>query len=174
MISFKLWLENEEIPAPGVLPIPPNHVRLYHYTKVNDTNDSTATAAANNLRKNGIDINQSKGSTYGEPNVVWASTVMPNRNKVFAEFSIDVNDPRWMMGKPNGLNPREYEKMGWDCYFNDSIAPQEIIAVHEPWHERYRYLLSNPELLIKAKNGDFDHLLNQPGYGYAIAMAKNK
>lgn len=171
-MRFRNWLLVENAsnwvpPEPGTTPIPPEHVRLYHYTKV-------ATAeAAEILRQNGIDISKAKGSTYGEPNVVWASSALPDRSKVFAEFSISVNDPRWAQGKPEaGVDPREYEKRRWDCYFRDSIRPEEILAVHEPWHYQYRYLMKNPGLWDELEEGEFDRLLTNQEYGPAVRQAK--
>jgi len=164
---------HEVPPEPGTLPIPPDHVRLYHYTKVNGADDASKFQAAELLRQRGVDISQARGSSYGEPNVVWASTATPDPSRVFAEFSIGMNDPRWAMNKPApGENPREYEARRWDCYFRDSIRPDEIVAVHEPWHWKYRYLRKNPNLWDQLEQGDFDRAMNDEEYGPAIRRAK--
>jgi hypothetical protein len=171
-MKFREWLvlENAGVTVPedpGTTPVPPGHVRLYHYTKISNPE------AAEALRQNGLDISQARGSTYGEPNVVWASSRTPERSKVFAEFSISADDPRWAEGKPEpGSDPREYERRGWDCYFRDSIRPDEIIAVHEPWHWQYRYLKKNPGLWDELESGEFDRLLNDAEYGPAVRQAK--
>jgi len=159
---------DDDVPdEPGTVSIPSDHVRLYHYTYDNTSE------AANQLRT-GIDIGKAKGSTYGEPNVVWASTALPGQNKVFAEFSVARDDPRWGLGKIDpGENTGDYMAKRGDVYFLDSIRPEEIIAIHEPWHYRYRYMLNNPELIEQAKNGEFDDLLNLPDYGPAVMKAKS-
>lgn len=169
------WVTNAEVPPePGKSPKrSANHVRLYHYTTVEGPTADEKHAAAELLRKNGLDISKAKGSTYGEPNVVWASSQLPQQGKVFAEFSIAMDDPRWAQGKPpEGQSPEEYEAMKWDGYFFDSIKPQEILAVHEPWHARYRYMQQNTELIQEAKEGKFDYLLDDNEYGPAVMKVK--
>ena len=154
--------------APGSTPIPPNHVRLYHYTKVQDSSDKSRHIAAEMLRENGLDIGKARGTTYGEPNAVWASTELPFNKKVFAEFSIAMNDRRWGIGKPSPTDtPQQYESRHGDCYFQDSILPDEIIAVHEPWHTHYRYILDN-KLEEGVKAGKYNYLLGKPYYGPAV------
>lgn len=180
-MNFREWLLNEsdfalvgEVPAePGTVPVPPNHVRLYHYTQVEGIDDEQKFQAAQLLRQNGLDIKKAKGASYGEPNVIWASSQMPQHGKVFAEFSIAMDDPRWAQGKPDeGMSPQEYESQKWDCYFFDSILPNEIIAVHEPWHERYRYLMQTPEALQATIAGEHDRLMNHREYGPAVRRVK--
>jgi len=180
-MKFRLWLENTDfalegqVPLePGTAPIPPNHVRLYHYTKYETSANAALDQfqAAQRLRQEGIDINKARGSTYGEPNVVWASSEMPGRTKVFAEFSMAMDDPRWAQGKPENQTPQEYEARKGNCYFYGSILPNEIIAVHESWHFQYRYIMKNPEVQKDIANGEHDRLLNDPEYGPAVRRIK--
>ena len=173
-MQFRQWLESTEdwavtdkIPSePGTTPMPPRHVRLYHYTAVKRSDDESRHEAADSLRKHGLDVTRAKGNTYGEPNVVWASTSMPGQHKVFAEFAMSLDDPRWL--QPH----KPYEGFGGDCYFSESIRPNELMAVHEPWHFRFRYLMENPELIEQAKAGEFDHLLDTSEYAPAIRRVK--
>lgn len=179
-MKFKEWfliedfaLEREIPPEPGTTPIPSDHIRLYHYTKIDAPNDLSRFQAAESLRRHGIDIRKAIGSTYGEPNVVWASTQMPSRSKVFAEFSVAKDDRRWAVGRPDPADdPSEYMAKGGDSFFMDSIRPEEIIAVHEPWHFHYRYILDNPQLKQEVIEGEHDHLLNTDKYGPAIRRVK--
>ena len=125
------WVRDAEVPAaPGTITLPDTRVRLYHYTQVADASDDTRHYAAESLRKNGLQLGKARGSTYGEPNAVWASTEMPSTKKVFAEFGVIIGDPRWGIGKPPaGDSPQQYEARKWDCYFMGSILPEEIVAV---------------------------------------------
>ena len=176
-MKFKIWLESqgfewaaqEEVPPePGTTPIPPDHVRLYHYTKLPQAPggaDYIKHLAAIALKTNGLDIKKAIGHTYGEPDVVWASVQMPDRGKVFAEFSVSINDPRFVYPWGRGQAPRG------DCQFQESIHPNEFLAVHEPWHRHYRYLVKN-NLIEACKNGEYDYLLNTPEYGPAVVKAK--
>jgi hypothetical protein len=176
MMRFRQWLETDnhdwaitaEVPTkPGATPIPPNYVRLFHYTKVEGSGDDQKHQTAELLRKKGILISMSQGTNYGEPSVVWASRQTPMRQKVFVEFSMDAQDPRWGPYWRDGDIPRE----NGDCFFTDSIHPEELIAVHEPWHHRYRYMVESG-LVEKAKSGEFDFLLSKPEYGPAVRKAK--
>ncbi len=163
------WTKEEVPPEPGTIKIPPNHVRLYHYINDIPTNpdpDEGRHQAAIMLKTRGLDIAKAKGSNYGEPNVVWASVHMPDKGKVFAEFSVDVHDPRFAYPWGKGTAPRG------DCYFTDSIQPQEILAIHEPWHRHYRYLVKN-NLIDACKNGEYDYVLNTPEYAPAVIKAKS-
>jgi hypothetical protein len=163
------WVLSAATPsAPGAITLPNTYVRLYHYTKVDNSSDNTKHQAAESLRQNGLQLNKARGSTYGEPNVVWASTELPSTKKVFAEFGIVIDDPRWGIGKPlPNDSPQEYESRKWDCYFMDSILPEEIIAVHEPWHFRYRYIIGH-NLVERVRAGEFNNLLDSPEYAPAI------
>lgn len=161
--------------APGSSEIPAGHVRLYHYTGVSGQSDLDRFEAAEALRRNGIDIRHAKGNSYGEPNVVWASTQRPDPGKVYAEFSVPVDDPRWKIGRPDaGVSAAVYQDQNHDSYFNDSIRPDELIAVHEPWHERYRYLQRSPAMLARARAGEFDHLIGDNIYGPAVLKVKSE
>jgi hypothetical protein len=159
----------EEVPpAPGEMPLPADHVRLYHYTRLSE--GDTQEQVAERLLQEGIDIGKARGSTYGEPNVVWGSTQLPHRGKVYAEFSVHKDDPRWGIGRPRTSKDVDWlHKSGADVTLLDSIKPEEILAVHLPWHHTYRYLKENnmfPEVL----NGDYDYLLDKPESDEAKAI----
>jgi hypothetical protein len=159
-------------PEPGTTPIPADHVRLYHYisSQKGGQGSESQEQMAENLKRGGIDISKARGSTYGEPNVVWASTKPPNRQKVFAEFDIHKDDQRWLIGRPKTPGDVDWLNKGnIDVTFRDSIKPEEIIAVHLPWHNTYRYLKEHnmfPDIL----NGDYDHLLDDPERDEAKAI----
>lgn len=157
--------------APGEARIPSNHVRLFHYTRVDAPTDEAKNRAAEKLRRSGLDISQARGHTYGEPNQIWSSTKPPHQKKVFAEFSVPFDDPRILYGRGQP-NARALQTSGWDVTFGESIKPGEIIAVHEPWHFRYRYLLDNPNLIREALAGELDDLLDEQEYGPAVAKLK--
>jgi hypothetical protein len=164
------WVATAEVPPePGTIPIPSNHFRLYTYTKFAGFGDDQNHEAANSLREVGLDIGMAKGHTYGEPDAVWASTAMPHHGKVFAEFSVADDDPRFSYGmRPDpGWKDRNI-----DVSFKDSIRPDEILAVHEPWHWRYRYLMENDDLVEQARKGELDDLLDEQEYGPAVQKAK--
>jgi hypothetical protein len=151
---------DEVPPAPGTVPIPPGNVRLYHY--INLRTGQTEEQALESVRQTGIDISKSRGHTYAEPNVVWASTQIPNRGKIFLEFFMPADDARWLIGRPRTPEDVDWlHKSGADVTFRDSIGPDEIIAIHLPWHETYRYLKEN-DITPRVLEGEFDNLLDKP------------
>ncbi len=162
------WLQKTAntsiLPEPGTVPIPPGHVRLYHYFPSNQIE---------NVRQQGIDIGQARGETYGEPNAVWGSTRKPSGDHTFVEFSVSIDDPSWFINKPETPeHAQEFQDSGSDATFGRTIMPEEFIAIHEPWHNRYRYVMNDPQLLQEVLQGEHDHLLNDEGYGPAIEKIK--
>lgn len=177
--SIGHWAESASVLAePGTTPIPKGHIRAYHYSnrfgvEEGQSMDDAKHIIAEKLRTEGLDIGKAVGSAYQEPDVVWASTEKPSDQHVYAEFHVAADDFRWGLGKPEaGIDPRAFEKRESNFYFKDSIKPEEIIAVHEPWHAKARYMQANPEVLAKARAGEHDDLLESEGYGPAIRHAK--
>jgi hypothetical protein len=160
--SFSKWLIETTMVVPGepgTRPIPGGHIRLYHYTNPRKAGVSPE-QMAEIIRRNGIDIKHAKGSTYGEPNVVWASAELPQRGHIYAEFSVPWNDPRFAIGKPESeQDAQRMAHSGANVAFRDSIRPEEIIAVHEPWHHTYNYLKKN-NMITRVLEGEFDYLLD--------------
>jgi hypothetical protein len=154
--------------APGTVPIPSNHLRLYHYT----------TANAKDIERDGLKLSKSKGHTYGEPNFVWASLAQPGRYKRFVEFHVPIDDPRFSLfgSKPDvSRGAAFYKDKSNDFTFNDDIKPSEFIAIHEPWHHSYRYMVDQGEEFIQSVlNGEFDYITPDkfPDEAEAIAAIK--
>jgi hypothetical protein len=156
MIKLKSLLVKEnvgkiEVPQePGTVPIPPNHLRLYHYTYTDPTI----------LKKEGLKLSRAKGTTYGEPNFVWASLQQPSDTKIYVEFSMPIDDPRFsrMGAKPDPTWGVEFYKgKGNDFTILGDVSPSEFIAVHEPWHHHYRYMIENG-LVDGVLKGEYDYI----------------
>ena len=154
MIKLKSLLEiKEKIPVPaepGTTPIPANHLRLYHYTH----------SDPDIIRREGLKISSTQGHTYGEPDAVWCSLQQPGNYKNFVEFSMAIDDPRF---SKIGASPDPnygvefYQGRGNDFTIFGDVKPSEFIAVHEPWHHHYRYMVENdlaPDILA----GKYDDL----------------
>lgn len=136
--------------APGTVPIPENHLRLYHYSM----------ASPDTLRREGLRLDQAKGHTYGEPNFVWASLKEPGNHKVFAEFSVAIDDPRFSMwgARPDvHRGAAFYQGRSNDFTLAGDVRPEEIIAIHEPWHHHYRYMVENG-LVPGVLAGEYDYI----------------
>jgi hypothetical protein len=160
-------------PEPGTTPIPEGNVRLYHYTG----------ADPEQIRQQGLQMSQAKGETYGEPNQIWASARPPSLdNHNVVEFSVPRDDPRWNIGKyepwvhyegydqPNFDYGQYLHDRGAHVTFNGDIRPDEIHAVHEPWHQSYRYLKEN----YPQRTNEFDWALDgsDPDLARAVRMWK--
>lgn len=152
----------------GTTPIPSNHIRLYHYTRGNPEE----------IKRNGLQLSHARGSTYGEPNMVWASSVPPDASiKNIVEFSVPVNDTSMDLEKPKmGESPDEWMSGNHHVGFYRDIRPEEIIAIHEPWHEKYRWIIRNPDVIERIKNGELDDLTEAqaPDEFKAIQFVKNE
>jgi tRNA nucleotidyltransferase/poly(A) polymerase len=173
--TTKLAATTDIPPEPGSTPIPDGHVRLWHYTE----GDPEA------VRQQGLLMNRAKGENYGEPNQIWASARPPEfMTHNVVEFHVPVNDPRWNFGKyepyinyGEGYQmPQDYGRYlhdrGAHVTFLGDIRPDEIVAVHEPWHHHYHYLMSHHG----DPSGDpsqFDFLKDDRHYGPALEAWKN-
>jgi len=161
------WALKGKVPAaPGTSRIPANHVRLYHYTRVEQAGDLAKHKAAESLRKQGIKLGNARGQSFGEPNQIWSSTRQPENYKTYVEFSVAKDDPR-IGGTIRMVRP------GGDLTFTADIKPKDIIAVHEHWHFRYRHLRDDSGMMEKVAAGEFDRLIDKPEYGPAVFRAKN-
>ena len=106
---------NNEFPEPGTLPIPSGTSRRFHYTKVDDDYLPT-------LKQEGLKREKSESYKYGDPMAIWSTPSMPNTPNSVVEYWED----------PKNLQSDIYQ-------FND-VAPHQILAIHEPWHDLYRYI----------------------------------
>jgi hypothetical protein len=62
-----------------------------------------------------------------------------------------------------------YKGRGSDFTILGDISPTEFIAVHEPWHDIYRYLIKN-DLVEKTLAGEYDHLFDNKHQNEAKAI----
>lgn len=116
------WAESVGLPElPGTVPIPEEHVRLFHYTSPD---------ALDSIRENGLRPTEGKSTLDNEPALIWASEGAPAggesqfSNKPVVEFSVPRED--W----ENGVIPGNA--------MLKPVAPENIIAIHEPWHQYAR------------------------------------
>lgn len=162
---LKKWMH---VPMPiGTKAIPINHIRLFHFTK----------GDPELIKEEGIKLSYAQGSSYGEPDMIWASTVPPDiTTKNVVEFSVP-SDSEMELDKPKP-NQSLSDWMAGNHHVGiiRDIMPDEIIAVHEPWHEKYRWIKRNPNIIEKIKNGYFDALSEEqaPEEFKAIQVVKNE
>lgn len=123
-------------PEPGSTPVPAGMIRAYHYT---DNLDA--------VRAGGLDVSKARGSTYGEPNGIWASTAKPKDVKNYVEMFVKPSEVG--LGGPDlfqkdRVQPEldEFNKGDHDFILNlQQVPPSRFVTVHEPWHDHARYIL---------------------------------
>lgn len=167
---------------PGTRPIPEGYVRLYHYTHSLENLD--------NIVENGIQRSSAKGDTYGEPNVIWASTRQPGIDSAYVEFAVpfenivtdDWRNPdslRPVVGGP--YNSDKYSAEEWgsgthDLGFGvDVIPPSMFVSVNRPHDNYYRAIVNDPHYrarIIDDSQGFLDEFLGiSPETDRAFTMA---
>jgi hypothetical protein len=139
-------------PEFGESSIPNNNVRLMHYTRGN----------IEEIKNNGLLISKAQGHNYGEPDMIWGSTSINDYKEMSSykniiEFSVPVTDilfPRsYKIEDADRLNNGNYH-VG---IFRD-VRPEEILAIHEPWHNHYRYIMERKDTIQEVLNGELDNI----------------
>jgi len=128
-------------PEPDTTPIPEGHVRLYHQTSKENLGS---------IKRNGLQLSRARG--IEGPRGIYA-------------------DEQGFYGAPGGQMPTvefSVPKERWDRPFvrvdsmldQGRVAPENIIAVHYPWHAHARYAENDPEIVKATLAGEHDFLLN--------------
>ena len=139
---------------PGTVQIPDGHIRLYHRTSINNMKSIT---------KNGLSINNAKG--YEGPKAIYA-------------------DPKGFYGKPGDVGDETVDvefhvpkdKFRATIVYMDEVPKENIIAIHQNWHNTARSIRDNPKTLSRVLSGKHDNLLDGSGgdqYKYSIKHIKH-
>ena len=108
----------EDIPQKvGTTPIPDGHVRLYHQTPLEN---------AESIRTHGIIHDKMKGIEGPRRIYVWRT---PFYGESQSHATVELHVPEELFDPPQFLKISD-------------VPPEYIVAVHEPWHDRARYLIS--------------------------------
>jgi len=141
---------------PGHSPLKPGYFRAWTGTE----------GDFDSIRKHGLSLDFAQGHKYQEPDFIWGSTGgWEDRNKSYrlrptVEFQISpeilksANTP-WY--RPGFDYENFFSKPG-TVALTESIPPEDIIEIYEPWMDDVIYLLDNPEAFeyVKAlvENGE--------------------
>ena len=170
-------------PTPGTVAIQPGWVRLFHVTKIERQPGDERPwheivhEHAVKLRTEGIRADKARGESYGEPSVVWAQVGKPITdfdNAIVVEWDAD---PKTLdIGGSNSAEFLGANHSHVTLFPGQSVKPDQIIAVHEPWHAKYRYFMdpSNRDAWVSAVDGSYDNVIeeNPVDYGPAIRRVK--
>lgn len=153
------------VPTPmGTAPIPEGHIRLFHYTR----------GDLSNIRENGLKLSSARGHTYDEPDFVWASSQPPEDHHNIVEFHVPATDHMALERPDAGTDLKKWQEGNHHVGFQRDIKPSEIIAIHEPWHDKYRYIKEHPTVEDAVRAGKHDFLLKMSDYGPAIRQVKSE
>jgi 8-oxo-dGTP pyrophosphatase MutT (NUDIX family)/GNAT superfamily N-acetyltransferase len=153
--------EDEIPPRLGTAPIPEGHVRLYHHTWSKNVPS---------IRQHGLMAEMAKGDSgkgYGNEASagVWAASQHPEpdpqSDRHVVEFhahprDIDVNGPS------PGQDVHKWQQGDHNVLMRGSIKPENILAIHAPWHTAYHQINDDPRDREDVKNGKLDWVHNDP------------
>jgi len=170
LMAFVAVNASDEVPPePGLSPIPEGHVRLFH---------QTGPKHVESIRQNGLTMEHARAT--GGPVGVWAShgtRFYPGQDHATVEFHVPYKE---LQDTAGGQSPHRHQPQeDWEqsnhhtLVIPRSIKPHEITAIHEPWHDRYRYF-HNEGMTDEVKQGGFDNLKDIPDYGRAIDKIKSE
>lgn len=138
--------------APGTEPIPAGMMRRFHVTGLSNIDS---------IREKGLTMQAAKGiegprAVYSWPDLKSAEQYGANVNAL-VEFWTHPSD--FDSNPVATLNP---------------VKPEQIVAIHEPWHRTYRYIAEEPDALKATLAGEHDALAKDDPehHGKAIAAIK--
>jgi hypothetical protein len=135
-------------PEPGSQPVPEGHVRLYHQTGEENLPE---------IGRQGLQLSKAKG--VEGPKAIYASET-------------------GFYGGPTKRPTVEFHvpKEQWDDPFvkANSVPPENIIGLHEPWHAHARYAEENPEVIQNILAGQHDDLASSPTHAKMLNYIKAK
>ena len=162
-------------PEFGSQPIPPGAVRLQHLT----WSDRVHSIREMGLRKD-------MASPHSEAPQVFATTGDTLEHEMSADSDRAVVEgyafPHRSPGHPHsqldigsGMSPERAASRHSTVTLHGDLPPEQIIAVHEPWHAAARYLTSDPRNVENVESGVYDDLIEDESlrhYGRAIRNLK--
>ena len=163
---------NQNIVHPETSILKPGHYRGFHSVIRQDWKDRLPS-----IWQKGLNTNQGLAEKYQEPSMIWGTTGYEgryNKSAPTVEYAIspehlrsaftpharsehdapDYYDQHWK-------NPKNYITLQKD------IDPEDILAIHEPWHDDVRYVLEdrNKDVLEMVKKDPKDFLQKAEAFG---------
>lgn len=143
---------------PGSSPIKPDYFRAW----------SGVAGDLDSIREHGLSLDFARGHKYGEPDLIWGSTGgWDDRNQSYrlrptVEFQIspEILKNAHTPWRSPGFDYEKFFSKPGTIALRDSIPPEDIIEIYEPWMDDVLYLLDNPDAfyyvedLIKSGESD--------------------
>jgi hypothetical protein len=148
-----------KFPKPfGTTPIPEGHVRFNHHTWPRHVesirNEGLRLRAAEESYSTGGTEFPATFATAGAPHEEMLSV----RPVVEFHAHPDNTSLGWPTPTPRTYPPDDielWEKRGSVATLGD-VPPENIINIHEPWHQTYRYIVDDPSMERGVMRGDYD------------------
>jgi hypothetical protein len=170
------------IPAPiGSTPIPEGNVRFNHYTRPENVES---------IRQHGLLQSRNRNSVAADAgeSVVFAHAGVPRpqdmRSAVFVEGY--ANAHTFSHGGQLGIGAwggehyggeglsghiKHMEERGSVITALGDIPPSQIIGIHQPWHDAYRYF-EKEKSRKGVTEGEYEHVADMDDYGPALKAHK--
>jgi hypothetical protein len=122
--------------AAGSTPIPPGMVRGYHYTSNLDA-----------VLQTGLSTTYARGSTYGEPNVIWFSSQKPHDYKHYVEVFLKPEELGIGRVHSRDKTPTQEEIDRFNQAGGNfttlllEIPASRFVTHHRPWHAKFQHLM---------------------------------
>ncbi len=130
-------------PQPGTSPIPEGHVRLYHQTREENLDK---------IQKEGIKLSKTQTPRGGYPEKgIW--------HHLKGWYGDPTEYPTVEFSIPKEEYTYDHKELGRPL--QRDIKPQEIIAIHKPWHKYAKEYVESPSVMQSIKLGEFDKSLEK-------------
>lgn len=159
--QFDAYSDIRSVPEPfGTVPVPRGSVRVNHYT----SDESVPGIQAEGLKMGKAHESFARGTT--EFPSIFASAGAPTehliRSRPVVEAHIPVSslDVGGLYGRPT-IEQQEEQAKNLEGYkgtvtTNTDLPKENIIAVHHPWHQTFRYLQNDPTSEHEVMSGFYD------------------
>jgi hypothetical protein len=160
-------------PEFGTTPVPEGTVRFNHYTHP----DAVESIAEKGLQRKHSEERFARGGT--ESPQVFATAGRPREDMKYTHTLVEgYAHPEQLdigsnyLGKDPVEHAKRLEGYGSVLTFHGDVPPEQITAIHQPWHAHARYILNDPRMVEEVKAGVHDDLLDHPDYAPAIEHVK--
>lgn len=140
------------IPDPfGTKPVPEGHVRVNHFT---------SDEAIDNIRQHGLSMEKAhesfaRGGT--EFPSIFANAGQPSESLLRTRPVIEAHIPVKDLDIGRGNAPADLEKRQSTVTTNKDVPAGNILSVHEPWHQTFRYIQDDPSMESGVMSGMYDN-----------------
>lgn len=149
--QFDAYQAMRSIPEPfGTKSVPEGHVRVNHFT---------SEESVPGIRSGGLSMAKAhesfeRGGT--EFPSVFATAGAPRESLLRARPVVEAHIPVSDLDIGRGEDPRGLEQRQSVVTTNKDVPAGNIVAIHEPWHQTFRYIQNDPSMERNVMEGMYD------------------